>query len=241
MAEEVKANTPAPVMPWQQNWETKAVQPPVDVLGSLVEGAGKVIDNIKAGRMPWEMDWKPKETLTRRAASGKVTEPAPEPKKKLSIAQFVENLVSVESGGNPNARNPKSTAVGLGQFTEGTWLEAVKAAGKNYTLDDRTDPQKSKEILKIFTEKNRKVAVDHLGREPDATELYMYHLFGRSGAKDFVTAPKDKPAIDYVSPAAVVANKNIFYEKGKPVTVGDVFDRFKNKFEKTTPKEKAKN
>src|SRR5690606_17898414 len=36
---------------------------------------------------------------------------------------YIDKLIGVESGGNATATNSRSTATGLGQFTEGTWLD----------------------------------------------------------------------------------------------------------------------
>lgn len=48
--------------------------------------------------------------------------PAPEPEPKVVLPEVFDDIIRCESGGNPEAQNPVSTASGLFQFIEGTWL-----------------------------------------------------------------------------------------------------------------------
>lgn len=228
------------VMPWQEKWEEKPVQSVSSMATAVMEGATSAVEQLKSGKMPWELSWKPKAVAApaKAAPEAIAVTPTPSTPSGNSVSQFLTVLTKVESNNDPNAKNPRSTATGLGQFTEGTWMDAVKAAGKNYTLEDRTDPQKSMEVLKVFTEKNKERAVKDLGRNPSPTELYIYHLLGRNGAGGFLKASEDALAVDYVSAKAAINNKNIFYNKGQPVTVGDVLNRFRGKFEPETKKGK---
>src|SRR4029453_5687851 len=45
-----------------------------------------------------------------------------EPSAVSNVAPGVEALIDVESGGDPNAKNKRSSATGLGQFLDETWL-----------------------------------------------------------------------------------------------------------------------
>ena len=44
-----------------------------------------------------------------------------------TIDAVVERIIDVESGGDPNAKNKRSTATGLGQFLDETWLDMIRA------------------------------------------------------------------------------------------------------------------
>lgn len=222
MAEETKPKEEKPqIMPWQENWELKPNQVVSDV-GAVVN---RVTDGFKAGKMPWELNWKEKPRQVPKAAPV-----APQAPSSAPIDSYIDKVIGVESGGDPNAKNPNSSATGLGQFTNATWRDAVKEAGKKYTLADRTDPKIAREILTSFTLKNAEKARKELGREPTHQDLYFYHLLGRYGAGEFLTAPKDKPATEFVTKAAAKANPNIFYKDEKPRTVGEVKNLFKGKF-----------
>jgi len=51
--------------------------------------------------------------------------------------EFADCLIISESGWNPNAKNPISTAHGLGQFLDSTWNNVNRALGGNL---DRNNP-----------------------------------------------------------------------------------------------------
>lgn len=222
MAQEETKPVEAPIMPWQQKWEEKPNQA-VTVVGEAVESVKSGFNKLSKGVMPWDREWKEKPRVEAPRA-------LPEPSRVSTRDDFLNKLVGVESGYNPEAKNPKSSATGLGQFTSDTWRDAVKAAGKTYTLADRKDPEKSMEILRHFTGENEKRAKQDLGRSPTGTELYMYHFLGREAAGDFVKAPPEALATDFVSGAAARANRNIFYTGGKPNTVAAVKAKFEGKF-----------
>ena len=66
--------------------------------------------------------------------------------------KVIDAIVKVESRGNPKAFNPNGNCAGILQITPGlvkqcnTWLKAKKSK-KRYTLADRYNVQKSKEMF----------------------------------------------------------------------------------------------
>ena len=50
-----------------------------------------------------------------------------EPTAGAAIDAVVERIIGVESGGDPNAKNKRSSATGLGQFLDETWLDMIRA------------------------------------------------------------------------------------------------------------------
>lgn len=234
MATENDAKPAEPaIMPWQEKYEEKPNQA-VSTLGSALEDVKGAFNKLSQGVMPWDTKWKEK-------PRSEPSRPLPEPVTVSKKESFLNKLVGVESGFNPDAKNPNSSATGLGQFTAGTWTDAVKAAGKDYTLADRKDPEKSMTILRHFTGENEKRAKSDLGRAPTETELYMYHFLGRDAAGDFLKAPPEALAKDYVSSKAARSNRSIFYTDGKPNTVATVLNKFKGKFDdKVVQRERLK-
>src|SRR5262249_18487257 len=44
-----------------------------------------------------------------------------------AIDTVVDRIIGVESDGDPNAKNKRSSATGLGQFLDETWLDMIRA------------------------------------------------------------------------------------------------------------------
>ena len=42
------------------------------------------------------------------------------------MSKLVDRIIRVESGGNSSAKNPLSSATGLGQFISSTWLRMMR-------------------------------------------------------------------------------------------------------------------
>lgn len=150
-------------------------------------------------------------------------------------ASYLQTIAQIESGGNPNAKAGTSSAAGMFQFTEGTWKDMTKKMGKNYSLEDRFDPQKSAEVAAFFTAQNKKTLEAGTGRAASNTDQYMAHFLGAGGAVKFLNAMNQNPnaiAAD-MDPKAAAANKNIFYDKdGRARTLREVYDLMHGKVSK---------
>ena len=81
------------------------------------------------------------------------------------LNSVVERIISVESNGDPNAKNKRSSATGLGQFLDETWLDLIRtyrpdlARGRrrDETLELRRDAKIAREITARFTEQNARM------------------------------------------------------------------------------------
>lgn len=113
-------------------------------------------------------------------------------------ASYLSTIADIESGYDPNAKNPNSTAGGLFQFTDGTWSQYGN--GK-----DKFDPAASADAAARLTAQNKAYLTKRLGREPADWELYLAHQQGAGGAAKLLTAG-DKPAVDVVGSADAVVN-----------------------------------
>jgi Transglycosylase SLT domain len=148
----------------------------------------------------------------------------------------------VESGLNPQAGAATSSARGLFQFIEQTWLGTMKQSGAalgysryadaiTRTASGRyyvSDPAMRREILKLrndpttdavmagaFTKANADSLTRKLGRQPSEGELYIAHFLGAGGAARLISLAASNPnskATDYF-PNAASANSSIFYDR----------------------------
>ena len=157
------------------------------------------------------------------------------PKEQLKPAfdmdVYLERLEMVESSGGKNLKSRTSSASGAHQYTEDTWKDLTKRMGVNYTLEDRFNYEKSREVTKFATNRNIELLKTTLNREPTLTEVYMAHKLGRQGALKFFSAKPTDTIDKIVSSAALKANKAVFYnDKGKPKAASGVFEFFDTRF-----------
>ncbi|RTL04993.1 hypothetical protein EKK58_09305 [Candidatus Dependentiae bacterium] len=140
---------------------------------------------------------------------------------------------------------PSSSAVGVMQFTEGTFLNLVKdpsmavligvdPTGKTDAelLELRKDPTISIMAGGALAMQNKKTLQNALGRPVSNAELYMAHFMGAPGALAFINGYKNNPgqsAADLL-PAAASANKPVFYDKGKALSVAEVYGNISREF-----------
>lgn len=141
----------------------------------------------------------------------------------------------LESSLDPSARAATSSATGLFQFTDGTWLQTLGRHGGDHgmawvqqaiaggdpamraqVLGLRYDADASALMAAELASDNKAGLTAQLGREPDSTELYLAHFLGIGGAGQFLSALSRDPARSAASvlPRAAAANPAIFYADG---------------------------
>ena len=159
----------------------------------------------------------------------------------------------LESGLDADAKARTSSASGLFQFIESTWLETVHRHGSSMGMGDiaarisrsggrasvadpamrsailemRNDPEAASMMAAALAQDNRMALAPVLGREPEANELYLAHFMGAGGASKFLRAMQDNPdqSAAAIFPRPAAANRPIFYERsGAPRSLGSVMD-----------------
>lgn len=159
-----------------------------------------------------------------------------------------------ESSLDATAQNPSSSARGLFQFIDSTWLETMKEEGPKlglgaaaadisktssgrYVVADparraeilamRDDPQTSALLAAAFTRRNAKTFESALGRAPTEGELYAAHFLGAQGAIQMTSLAATSPNASAAAafPSQAAANRAIFYDKGQPRSAREVYDR----------------
>ncbi|MEZ5814783.1 MAG: transglycosylase SLT domain-containing protein [Alphaproteobacteria bacterium] len=159
---------------------------------------------------------------------------------------YLVQQAGAESSFNPNAKAKTSSAAGLYQFIESTWLNTVEKHGykhgislegksRQQILNMRKDPQIAANMAAEFASENEKFLRDHWGGEPGATELYLAHFLGASGAAGFLNARDENPLqkAAYIFPEAAKANRNVFYERGsgRARSLDEIYAFFDKKFQ----------
>jgi len=148
--------------------------------------------------------------------------------KEDPLNPFLRKVAQVESGGNPAAKNPTSSATGLYQFTDSTWKGVVNQLGLKYNLEDRKDPKKADLVMREFTRLNESYIKPVVGRELNDADRYLGHFLGAGGARTFFkgyNAEPNAPVSSVLSPGAIKANKSVVYNKdGSLKTIGQLYD-----------------
>ena len=169
---------------------------------------------------------------------------------------YLVGQAKVESGFNASARARTSSASGLYQFIEQSWLAVVKNHGAEHgmgwaadgiqrngsgrltvsdpglrraILDLRNNPEAASLMAAEHASDNKDALEASLGREATGTDLYMAHFLGLGGAKQFLKAMQVSPDRNAASmfPAAAGANRNVFFNRdGSARSLSEVYERF---------------
>jgi hypothetical protein len=167
--------------------------------------------------------------------------------------EYLLATAKMESNFNPTAGATTSSAHGLFQFIDQTWLGTVKEAGAqlgygkyadaitkdrsgSYSVSDpvaraaisklRDDPDAAASMAAVLTQSNSFKLTGKIGRRPTDAELYMAHFMGVGGAGKLIQNAEDNPqaSAPRMFPNAAAANRPIFYDRaGQPRSVSQVY------------------
>jgi hypothetical protein len=147
--------------------------------------------------------------------------------------------ISLESSFNPNAapKNPNlpSSAKGLGQHLDGSWMEDLQRDGAKFGIPNGTtqfDARASVLMTAARLKFNGTQLQKSLGRAPTVADLYLAHLMGLGGATKFLKAPPDAIASE-VAPTTSKQHPNYFFENGRALTVKETYAKIAQKLAKT--------
>lgn len=162
---------------------------------------------------------------------------------------FLLETAQRESGLRPGAQAKTSSAAGLFQFIESTWMELLarhgakhgfpeaaaqaRSAGLSATDRDRllalrADPDLSARLAGELARENASRLEARLGRPPERGELYAAHVLGVGGAAKLIAAAKrGEESAAQLFPEAARANRDLFYGRdGRPVSAEALLQRF---------------
>jgi hypothetical protein len=167
--------------------------------------------------------------------------------------QYLLATAQVESNFKPSAKAATSSARGLFQFIEQTWLQTLKEQGPalgfgryanaigrrrsgEYAVTEprlygpimnlRSDPAANALMAGAFTRANAGRLAGALGRAPTEGELYIAHFLGPTGASRLIDLSESRPTASAAAafPAAAKANRSIFYGRnGHARTATEVY------------------
>lgn len=182
--------------------------------------------------------------LTSRAPQGIVNAIKTASAKTGVSFTYLMEKAAAESNFKADAKAKTSSATGLFQFIESTWMDMVKKHGAKYGINTdqsrqnllnlRKDPTLASYMAAEFASDNKAHLEQTVGGNIGNTELYFAHFMGAGGASGFLSQLKKNPmsiAAD-LFPKAARANRNVFYDRqtGTPRTLQQVYDFFDKKF-----------
>jgi hypothetical protein len=165
---------------------------------------------------------------------------------------FLMRTARRESGFDPSATASTSSAAGLFQFTEQTWLKTLKRHGSAHgyaryadliretsdgrfhvpgdearrtVMDLRLDPHASAVMAGELAGEHAAYLRGRTGREPTGGELYAAHFLGPQGSARLIEARGVQPdaAAASLFPDAAAANRNVFFPKGRAISVAELY------------------
>jgi hypothetical protein len=174
--------------------------------------------------------------------------------------EYLLATAKMESNFNPKASASTSSARGLYQFIDQTWLGTVKEAGAqlgygkfadaitkspsgSYSVSDpaarsaimklRDDPDAASSMAAVLTQSNSFRLTGRIGRRPTDGELYIAHFMGVGGAAKLISNAEDNPnaSAARLFPNAAAANRSIFFDRsGRARGVAEVYSVLSSRY-----------
>lgn len=178
---------------------------------------------------------------------------------------YLVGQANIESGLDPAAQSASSSATGLFQFIDQTWLGTIKKHGAAYgldwaanaiqrgtdgrfrvadptlrraILDLRKSPETASAMAAEFAADNKQALEQTLGRPAEPVDLYLAHFLGIGGAEQFLRAHDANPNAPAAAllPRAAHANRSVFFNRdGSPRSLSEIRSRFAARIGATSP------
>jgi hypothetical protein len=165
---------------------------------------------------------------------------------------FLLGTARRESAFNPGAHAKTSSAAGLFQFVDQTWLSTLKQHGAKYgyaryseliqqgsdgrfrvdgaearrtVMDLRLDPHAASLMAGELASDHASYLRGRMGRDPTSGELYAAHVLGPQGSARLIEAVRANPSVTAASlfPEAAGSNRGLFYRDGRAVSAGELY------------------
>jgi hypothetical protein len=165
---------------------------------------------------------------------------------------FLLGTARRESSFNPGAHAKTSSAAGLFQFVDQTWLSTLKQHGAKYgyaryadliqqgaggrfyvagdearrtVMDLKLDPHAASLMAGELASDHAAYLRGRMGRDPTAGELYAAHVLGPQGSARLIEAVRTNPGVPAATlfPEAAGSNHGLFYAGARPVSAGELY------------------
>jgi len=144
--------------------------------------------------------------------------PAPAPASSSSaddaaVETLTDRIIHVESGGSSHAKNPRSSATGLGQFISSTWIrmmntyrpDLARSLSQSEILALRFDPTISREMVRNLAREGE-AYLKARGHQITAGRLYLCHFLGMEGAHQVLAAANTAMLVNLLGNDVIRAN-----------------------------------
>ncbi len=165
---------------------------------------------------------------------------------------FLLGAARRESAFNPTAHARTSSAAGLFQFVDQTWLATLKLHGAKYgyaryaaliqqtpdghyfvegaearkaVMDLKLDPHAASLMAGELASDHASYLRGRMGRDPTPGELYAAHVLGPKASATLIDTVRSTPSAlaAPLFPEAAAANRGLFYRVGRAVSVGELY------------------
>lgn len=149
----------------------------------------------------------------------------------------VGQIIGVESSNNPNAKNTESSAEGLGQIIDSTWMgllqrnrpDLVQDHSKAELLAMKTNGALNKEMTVAYTRENA-ASLAASGMAVSPRNSYLMHFAGSGGGKRVIRGDRNAHVSTVLTEGQIAANGFL-----KDWTVGQMQDWAERKMGGTAP------
>ncbi|ACL61757.1 phage tail length tape measure family protein [Methylobacterium nodulans] len=206
-----------------KEYESRLNDPNLDArdLASIVAERNKRMELVAARETANAAADKERDTILKTA------EEAAKRSSSATTDLFIKAMIGAESGGDQFAKNPNSSASGIGQFVRKTWIplfrqtfpDRAQGMSDEAVWGRRWDRDDQMALIKVYAEQNRR-KLETAQLDTSLRNQYLMWFAGPKGGLDLLRADPNTPVSEILSPDAIAANRKVLAGK----TAGQVLN-----------------